>query len=224
MSTPTQNQEAQIPTPDAVKQAEKEHNFSQFKKLMEKKFEEEQQARMKLEQELKAARQPNRSDDDDDNDDEPYVDKRKLNKVLAKFEEKFDKKVDEKAEQKARMLIHEERKESYLRENNDFQQVLQSENIQRFAEKHPNIAKAMLNMPDTFERQQLLYEQIKAMGMHKKEEPKIQDTINKNLKSPYYRPTSESSPPYAAMGDFSEGGQKNAYQKMQELIKNKRAM
>jgi hypothetical protein len=26
------------------------------------------------------------------------------------------------------------------------------------------------------------------------------------------------------MGDFSEGGQKNAYQKMQELIKNKRAM
>lgn len=217
MTVPSQSQENQVPVAEVTKQNDKEYNFAQLRKQLE----EERQARLKLEESIKT-KQVSITDDDDD--DEPYVDKKRLKKTLDKTIPQI--KEEAKAEIRAELKkeLDEERRSNYLRENTDFQQVLQAENIQRFAERNPRVAEAMLRMPDTFERQQLLYEQIKAMGMHKKEEPKIQDTINKNLKSPYYRPTSETSPPYAATGDFSETGQKNAYQKMQELIKNKRAM
>ncbi|HEY5235605.1 MAG TPA: hypothetical protein VIJ14_05465, partial [Rhabdochlamydiaceae bacterium] len=152
-------------------------------------------------------------DDDADDDSEPYVDHKKLNKKLAAFEQNFEKKVDAKAETIARSMIEQERQSSFLKANPDFQQILSPEMIQKFAEKHPDIAEPMLDMPDNFSRQKLLYQNIKALGINRPAvaEPNIQQKIDANRKSPYYQPTGGNAPPYAGQGDFSQAGQKNAY-------------
>jgi hypothetical protein len=74
-------------------------------------------------------------------------------------------------------------------------------------------------MPEGFERQKLVYKNIKALGLHKPEEkaPSIQDKVDANRRSPYYQPSGVGSAPYAPVGDFSANGQKAAYEKMQEL-------
>lgn len=159
------------------------------------------------------------NNDDDEPSDEPYVDEKRLNRKLAKFEERFDKKVDEKAEAKARSLLEQERQSNFLKQNPDFHQILNQDLITKFAEKHPEIAEPMLEMPDNFARQKLLYQNIKALGLNREPEkaPSIQDTINKNRKSPFYQPSGIGNAPYAATGDFSDAGQKSAYDKMQDL-------
>lgn len=163
-------------------------------------------------------------DDDSDEDTDPYVDHKKLNKKFAAFEENMEKKIDAKAEMKAKSMIEQERQNSFLKANPDFNQILSPEMIQKFAEKHPDIAEPMLDMPDNFSRQKLLYQNIKALGINRPAmaEPSIQQKIDANRKSPYYQPSGGNTPPYASQGDFSQNGQKNAYAKMQELINNRR--
>jgi hypothetical protein len=74
-------------------------------------------------------------------------------------------------------------------------------------------------MPEGFERQRLVYENIKALGVDKpiSKEPSVQEKIEANRKSPYYQPSGVGAAPYASQSDFSAGGQKQAYEKMQEL-------
>jgi hypothetical protein len=74
-------------------------------------------------------------------------------------------------------------------------------------------------MPDGFDRQRLVYEAIKNTGVAKKEEPvqSIQQKVDANRRSPYYSPSGVGAAPYAAAGDYSPAGQKNAYAKLQEL-------
>jgi hypothetical protein len=74
-------------------------------------------------------------------------------------------------------------------------------------------------MPEGFDRQKLVYKNIKALGLHKPaiKEPSIQEKIDANRRSPYYQPSGVANAPYSTVGDFSTAGQKNAYQKMQEL-------
>lgn len=157
--------------------------------------------------------------DEDDSDDEPYVDHRKLEKTLSKFESNLEKKIDERAEMRARVLLDQERQNSYLKENHDFEATMSPENVQRFAEKHPRLAEGILRMPDGFERQKLVYETIKAMGLDKAaaKEPSIQEKINANRRSPFMPSNGMSGPGYSTGGDFSESGQKNAYQQMKQL-------
>lgn len=208
---------------DQVKQNDKDYNFAQMRKQLES----ERQARLDIErrsQELErqlASRTDSRESEDDD---EPYVDSKRLNKTLASFERNMDKKIDERAEIKARTLLDEERRHMYLRENSDFNNVMSEDNVKRFAEKYPKVASAVINMPDGFERQKLVYESIKAFGVDKPEakQPSIQDKIDANKKSPYYQPSGNSSAPYSNAGDFSEGGQKNAYDQMKALQKRLR--
>jgi len=156
---------------------------------------------------------------EDDNYDEPYVDEKRLNRKLEKFEERFSKKVDEVADQKARSMIEQERNAQFLKQNPDFSQVLSPEVIEKFANKHPEMAEPMLEMPDGFARQKLLYQAIKVSGVHKNAPPppSIQETIEKNRRGAFYQPTGVGAAPYAGAGDFSETGQKTAYQKIQEL-------
>jgi hypothetical protein len=76
-------------------------------------------------------------------------------------------------------------------------------------------------MPEGFERQKLVYKNIKALGIHKKDEPKpsIQDKVDQNRRTPYYQPTGVGTAPYANAADFSQSGQSAAYKKMKELQK-----
>lgn len=213
MSAEVKQEQQAAPEKEAPKS--EEINIVRVRKLLEQEKAARAQAEARL-AEMEKQKQPVK-EDDDESSDEPYVDHRQLNKKLAKFEQSFEKKVDALAEQKARSLMEQEKQQNYVKQNPDFTQVLTEENIQKFAEKHPSIAERMLRMPDNFDRQALLYEQMKALQTKKEDKPSIQDTIDKNRKSPYYQPSNVGTAPYATVGDFSEAGQKNAYAKLKEL-------
>jgi hypothetical protein len=209
---------------DVQKENDKEYNFEQLRKKLESSEREKQVALAKaaaIEKEIaEASRKKFKEiDPDDEPYDEPYVDERRLNKKLERFEERFSKKVDEVADQRARQMLEKERNAQFLKHNSDFNQVLSTDNIEKFANQHPSIAEEMVELPDNFNRQKLLYQQIKALGINKPPEktPSIQETIDKNRRGPFYHPTGVGTAPYAGGGDFSATGQKSAYDKMQEL-------
>lgn len=202
------------------KPSDKELNFRALEAKYQRQLEEERNAR--LEAERKAQEVLSRkhvTQDDDEDEDEPYVNPKRLEKKLSSFERKLEEKIDKKAEEKARALVEKERRENWIRQNPDFYEILQ-QHADTFAKKDPELAEAILEMPDNFERQKLVYKNIKALGIHKPitKEPSIQDKIDANRRSPYYQPTGVSGAPYNhAAGDFSPSGQKNAYAKLQEL-------
>jgi hypothetical protein len=218
------SQESQTPAQEQVKQNDKEYNFAQIRRQLEEERYLRQQAEERAAQVIREAQEKIKNDSEDDNSNEPYVDEKRLAKKLERFEKTLEQKFDRVAEQKARALVEEERRVNYLKQNNDFNEIMSPVNIEKFAERHPALAENILRMPEGFERQKLVYENIKALGVHRKEEAKsnIQEKIDQNRRSPYYQPTGASSPPYASQSDFSDVGQKNAYAKMQELKKRLR--
>jgi actin-related protein len=198
---------------------DKEYNFRQIeKRLAEERAEKERLSREKAElaQALEEARRGQKIEDEDD-DSEPYVDKKRLNKTLVNLEKKFEDKIEKKAEEKARKMLDEEKKNYWLDANRDFYDVMQ--HAEKLVQKAPELAETILKMPEGFERQKLVYSNIKALGLDKPEAkaPSIQEKIDANRRSPYYQPSGVSSPPHSVAGDFSPSGQKNAYEKMKEL-------
>ncbi len=163
-------------------------------------------------------------EEDEDMGDEPYIDPRTFKKKMATERESIKREAKEELKNEMRQILEEEKKVSYLKQNSDFDQIMSPEVIERFANKHPGMAEAILRMPDGFERQKLVYEAIKTTGSHQKEQPKssIQETIDRNKRSPYYSPSGVGTAPYASAGDFSPSGQKNAYEKLQQLKNNLR--
>lgn len=221
MTAPEQNQSQ--PTQEAQPN-NKEMNF----RALEARMMQERQGRLEAERRAEEAEKINQEAttrkqaqrDDDDVSDEPYVDHKRLARQFSSFERKMDEKIDKKAEEKARTMVQQERRDMWLKQNPDFYEVLQ--HADKFAERDPELAETILQMPEGFERQKLVYKSIKAIGMHKPEvkAPSIQEKVDANRRSPYYQPSGVGAAPYAAAGDFSPSGQKNAYTKMQEL-KNK---
>lgn len=199
---------------------DKEYNFAQLRRQLEA----ERQARLEIERkaqelEQKIAFRADQRDGEEEDSDELYVDEKRLNKKLASFERNIEKKIEEKAEMKARYLLEQEKQSAYLRENADFNTTMSAENVEKFAQRHPRLAENILRMPEGFERQKLVYENIKALGIDKPEAraPSIQEKIDANRRSPYYQPSGVGTSPYSNGGDFSPAGQKNAYEKMKEL-------
>lgn len=203
-----------------TKENSKEYNFRQIEKQLKDEREAKQKEsarREELEKEIQRLRAV-QSNNDDDDDSEPYVDQKKLNKTLSKFGQNTQSdihKAMEIAKQKAKEEI---KQEMWLEGNPDFYDILQ-QYADKLPQRAPKLADSILKMPDNFERQQLVYNNIKALGLDKPQpkESTIQDKIDANRRSPYYQPTGVSPAPYASAGDFSDGGQKNAYAKMQEL-------
>jgi len=193
----------------------KELNFRMLEAKYEKQLAQERSARLEAE---KLAQERSKSHiHEDDEESEPYVDHKKLNKKFAQFGEQTKQQTQSEVKQAVQEALNEERKNNWLRINSDFYDVLQ--NAEKLAMKDPELAETILSMPDTFERQKLVYKNIKALGLDRPEfkQPSIQDKIDANRKSPYYQPSGVGSAPYASAGDFSASGQKNAYEKMQEL-------
>lgn len=211
---------AEQPVVQEQKQSDKEYNFAQIRKQLEQERAARQQAendKLQLMEQINRVATQKSAHDDDDSGDEPYVDEKRLNKKLAKFEAALSEKFEQKAEEKAHQKLEEFKKQQWMKSNPDFNEVM--DHAQKFADRDPELAESILSMPDNFERVKLVYKNIKALGLHKKEETKsaIQDKINQNQRSPFYQPSGTSGPGYAAMGDFSDAGQKNSYNKMQEL-------
>jgi hypothetical protein len=201
-----------------TKANDKEYNFRALEAKYERQLAQEKSKREEAErlaQEALARRQ--HVDDDEEDNPEPYVDDKRLKKKLSSFEKKLEEKIEKKAEEKARLLLEKEKQESWLRQNPDFYEVMK--NADKFAQRDPELAETILQMPEGFERQKLVYKNIKALGLHKPEpkQPSIQEKIDANRRSPYYQPSGIGTAPYAPTGDFSPAGQRSAYEKLKEL-------
>lgn len=210
-----QNATPEVKVPqEEKKQTDKEFNFRQLEAKYERQLAQERAAREELERKVQEKIQQREEDDD-----EPYVSDKKLEKKLRNFGEQTKQQTQTEIQKAVQNALAEERKQNWLKSNGDFFDVMQ--HAEKFAEKDPELAETILQMPDGFERQKLVYKTIKAMGLHAPEQKKstIQETVDANRRSPYYQPSGVGTAPYAAAGDFTPAGQKNAYQKMQELKK-----
>ena len=207
-----QTQESQ---PQEIKPNDKELNFRNLEARYQRELANERAAREQAERALQERSKAALQEDEDD--DEPYVDKKKLEKKLAKFGENTMKQTQSEIQNAVQFALKQERQQNWIKSNPDFYEVLQ--HAEKFAQKDPELAETILEMPEGFERQKLVYKNIKALGLHKPEvkAPSIQEKVDANRKGPYYQPSGVGTAPYASAGDFSNSGQKQAYDKMQEL-------
>lgn len=205
-------------TPQAQEQksSDKELNFRALENKFKAELEKERAARLELERSLQEKQRSQHIDDDDD-DNEPYVDKKKLDKKLAKFGEQTQKITQTEIQKAVQAALEEERKVNWIKNNPDFNDILT--HAEKIALQDPELAETILNMPNTFERQKLVYKMIKSQGLHQpaKKESTIQDKIDANRRSPYYQPSGVGAAPYSQVGDFSPTGKEQAYKKMKEL-------
>lgn len=205
-----QLQENQAPPSD------KEINFRKQEAMYQRMLDEREKRIQELEA-RQVARAPVQEEEDED-DSEPYVDHKKLNKKLAKVGQSTQSEI-QKAMEQAKLSAKEElRQEMWLENNPDFFDVLKL--ADKFAARAPKLAENILRMPEGFERQKLVYNTIKEMGIDKPEQkaPSVQDKINANRQSPYYQPSGIGAAPHnATAGDFSDAGKKAAYDKVQAL-------
>jgi len=212
----TENQVVnQAQTPD-VKPNDKELNFRALEAKYRRELEQERAARTEAERKAQELASKTSHQEDDD-DSEPYVNDKKLNRKLSDFERRMEERIEKKAEEKAYNMMQQDKQQSWLKNNSDFYEVMQ--HAEKFAQRDPELAETILQMPEGFERQKLVYKTIKSMGLHQPEakQPTIQDKIDANKRSPYYQPTGVGTSPYASQGNFSPSGQKEAYNKMKEL-------
>jgi len=213
-----------VPTQDNTnqdnKQAEKELNFRALESKYQKQLEAERQARIEAEKRAEQALKKHEPEDEDD--DEPYVDKKKLNKTLAKFGQQTEQNTQSAIEKAVGKALTQERQQNWMKSNPDFYDVMQ--HADKLAQLDPELAETILEMPEGFERQKLVYKNIKTLGLHKPaaKESTIQEKVDANRRSPYYQPTSVGAAPYSQVGDFSDNGKKQAYDKMQALKKQLR--
>jgi hypothetical protein len=210
----TSPQETQV---QEQKPNDKELNFRALEAKYQRQLEQERAGRLEAEriaQEASKKIQPTEEEDDS----EPYVDHKRLKKEQAKFGQQIKQETQGEIQRAVQVALQEERKQNWLKANPDFYEVLQ--HADKFAEKDPELAETILQMPDNFDRQKLVYKNIKAFGVHKPQEKQqsIQDKVDANRRSPYYQPSGVGTSPYAQVGDFSQAGQKNAYEKMKALI------
>jgi len=214
MTLPQQDVQAQDTKAD-----DKERNFRLQEAKYKREIEQERALRIEAERQAQEAQSRKVSHDDDEDDDEPYVDKRKLDKKLAKFGEQS--KLDTRSEiQKAvQQAILQERRDNWLKSKPDFNEIFTEDNLNKFANHDHDLAESIMAMPDGFEKQKLVYNNIKALGIHKPpaKQSTIQEKVDANRRSPFYQSGGVGTAPYSAQSDFSPQGQKQAYDKMQAL-------
>jgi len=213
-----QTQTSQAPQPEN-KPSDKEFNFRMQQAKYEKELAQERAHRLEAEKEIqRLSQERSRQVEPEEDDSEPYVNDKKLNRTLARFGENSKKETQSEIEKAVKIALHEDRKQSWLKNNPDFYDILEN-NADKFAAKAPELADSILQMPDTFERQKLVYKNIKALGIDRPEQKQqsIQETIDKNKRSPHYHPSGVGTAPFASSGDYSQQGQKQAYEKMQQL-------
>lgn len=214
----TDQPQAQVNQTQENKPSDKELNFRILEAKYQKQLEQERQARLEAEKKAQEAlERRNLAQEEDEDDSEPYVDKKKLAKTLNRFGEQAKQQTQQEVKAAVQQALQEERRQNWLKSNPDFYEVMQ--HAEKFAQADPELAETILEMPEGFERQKLVYKNIKALGIHKPPVPKpsIQEKVDANKRSPYYQPSGVGTAPYAGAGDFSDQGQKQAYAKMQEL-------
>ncbi len=198
------------------KPSDKEINFRNQEAKYERLLAQERAARIEAERIAQERSKPALHEEEDDN--EPYVDHKKLRREQAKFGQQIKQETVSEIQKAVQQAREQERQEVWLESNPDFFDTLKN-NADKLAQRSPALAKTILNMPDNFERQKLVYQSIKELGLDRPEikQPSIQEKVDANRRSPFYQPSGTGSAPYASQGDFSESGQKSAHAKMKEL-------
>lgn len=224
MTAPSQENQAQTQATEQ-KPSDKELNFRALEAKYQRQLEAERHERLRLQQETERLMQMQKQKaepEDDEDDTEPYVDKRRLNKTLARVNTQTQSEIQKAIEVAKNAAKEEVKQELWLESNPDFYDVLQ--HAEKFAQKAPKLAESILRMPEGFERQKLVYQNIKALGVDKPEQKQstIQEKVNQNQRNLYYVPGGTGTAPYNMQSDFSAGGQKKAYEKLQELKRNLR--
>lgn len=195
---------------------DKELNFRKQQQMYERMLAEKDARLAEIQAQIQT-RAPAQEEDDD----EPYVDKKKLGRELSKFAETTKKQTITDIQLAVQSALEQERQNNWLNQNADFDSVMG--HAQKLYEKAPGVANAILRMPEGFERQKLVYENIKAMGLDQPERAPstIQDRVDSNRRSPYYTPSGIGTPAPGAVGigtkNYSPGDMKNAYDKLQAL-------
>lgn len=191
---------------------DKELNFRRLEEKYQRELMQERSARIELEAKLKAT-----PIIEDEEDDEPYVDKKKLHKTLAKHGQLVKQETQSEIQRAVQTAIQEERRQNWVKSNPDFYDTMK--HAETLAMHDPDLAESILEMPESFERQKLVYKNIKALGLHKPpvQQQSIQEKVDANKRSPYYQPSGVGAAPYSSQSDFSANGQKQAYEKMQQL-------
>lgn len=201
-------------------------NLVKQRKMYERQLDQERQARLQLEQRLSEIEKAKRPLDDEDEDDgEPYIDRRKLAKTTTKVKQEIRQETQQDVKQAIQIALEQDRRERWLESNPDFEDVLS--HAEKLQEINPRLARHILSMPDNFERQQLVYENIKTMGLNRPKAPEstVQQKIDANRKSPFYQPSGVGAAPYGVHnGGFnvSEKQGKDLYNQMKETQKRMR--
>ena len=218
----TQAVDAPAVPPTEQKPNDKEFNFRQLEAKYNKELQKEREYRAELEGKLQTLMANQTKHEEDSDDSEPYVDNKKLEKKLSRLNQSTQTEIQKAMEAAKNATKEEIKKELWLEAHDDFIDVLK--HADKFAEANPQLADSILSMPDTFERKKLVYSNIKALGLDKPKpkESSIQSQIDNNRRAMYYQPTGIANAPFTPQGDFSESGQKAAYQKMQESKKKMR--
>lgn len=210
MTTPQETQEVQQHV------SNKELNFRALEQKYQQQLYAAQAESQRLAQELEKSHNI-RNNQDEDDDNEPYVDHKKFKREQAKFGQQIKQETQGEIQKAVQQALKDERKQTWLKSNSDFYDVMA--HAEKFAQSDPELAETILEMPDNFERQKLVYKNIKALGLHKPAEkaPSIQDKIDANRRGPYYQPSNVASAPYSQTADYSPEGQKQAYDKIKAL-------
>ncbi len=205
-------------------QNDKEQNLGRMRQKYEYALAQEAARREELERQVQEMSSRTQQVEEEEDTSDPYVDHKRLDKKLSRFGQNTQKEIKSAMDQ-AKYLAKEELKQEFFLENNaDFHNILDTYS-EDFARKHPKLAENILRMPQGFERQKLVYQTIKELGVDKPKvkENTIQEKVDANRRSPYYQPSGVvGSAPYSQVGDFSQSGQKNAYDKMKDLQKRMR--
>lgn len=206
MTAPEQNQ---------AQPSDKEINFRKLESKYQQELAFERAKREEIEKKMQELTQKPVEEDEDDS--EPYIDNKKLEKKLARYDQKAKQETQTEIQKAVQHALKEEKKSSWLKTHSDFDDVM--EHAEKIYLKDPDLAESILEMPPSFERQKLVYKNIKALGLDRPavKESTIQERIDANKKPQYYQPASVGAAPYQSVGDFSQSGQKQAYDKMKEL-------
>jgi hypothetical protein len=201
----------------------KEFNFRALENKYKRELEAERIARMEAEKkaaDLERSRQSYQEDEDDD--DDPYLAKKKFKKEKEKLSQEIKQNTQQDIQKAVYEAIEKERTEAWLDNNKDFEETMK--NADKLVLEHPELAQQLLKMPNNFDRQKLVYYNIKKLGLDRPKQPQqtAQEKIDANRRTPYYQPSGIGNAPHQVQGDFSLSGQKAAYDKIQELKKNLR--
>ena len=222
MTAPTTQETQTAPTDAQPKTNTEEINAGKLRRQLAAEREKNQKNEERIAALEKIAMAASKStvyqEDDADDSDEPYIDQKTFKKKISREKESIKKEIREEVRAEMRQTLEEEKAREYIKQNKDFESMMSQEVLQKFVDTHPKIAEAILKMPDGFDRQRLVYENIKALKVTEKPpESSVQKKIDDNRRSVFYTPPSGATPPYAPTGDYSPAGQKAAFAKLQEM-------